>query len=71
MLKWMLAALLGLAATAAQADSVVVTAARMIDVLAGRTIEEPVVVITDGRRLTNQSRPGGRVNIQVMQAGQK
>jgi hypothetical protein len=44
MLKWILAALFGLIATAAQAESVVVTAARMIDVLTGRVIEEPVEV---------------------------
>ena len=33
----------------AQAETVVVTAARMIDVVAGRTIDNPVIVITDGR----------------------
>lgn len=36
-------------ATPASAETVVVTADRMIDVLAGRTVERPVVVITDGR----------------------
>lgn len=40
--------LLGLA-TAAQADTVVVTADRMIDVLAGRVVERPQITITDGR----------------------
>ena len=35
--------------TAANADTVVVTADRMVDVLAGKTIANPVVVITDGR----------------------
>ena len=39
----------GLLATAAHADSVVVTADRMVDVVAGRMVEKPVVVITDGR----------------------
>ena len=39
---------LGLA-TAARADTVVVTADRMIDVLAGRVVERPQVTITDGR----------------------
>ncbi|HWT12655.1 MAG TPA: hypothetical protein VN231_07875 [Allosphingosinicella sp.] len=37
------------APAAAPAESVVVTADRMVDVLTGRTVEEPVVVITDGR----------------------
>jgi imidazolonepropionase-like amidohydrolase len=36
-------------ATPAFAETVVVTADRMVDVLAGRTVERPVVVITDGR----------------------
>jgi imidazolonepropionase-like amidohydrolase len=40
--------LLGLVA-AAQADTVVVTADRMIDVLAGRVVDRPQVTITDGR----------------------
>ena len=40
--------LLGLA-TAAQADTVVVTADRMIDVLAGRVVDRPQITITDGR----------------------
>jgi imidazolonepropionase-like amidohydrolase len=35
--------------SAAQAETVVVTADRMIDVLAGKAVEHPVVVITDGR----------------------
>jgi imidazolonepropionase-like amidohydrolase len=60
MLKWILAALFGLIATAAQAESVVVTAARMIDVLTGRVIEEPVVVITDGRIVSVVGRGGAR-----------
>jgi len=38
-----------IAPTAAQSESVVVTADRMIDVLDGRVVEEPVIVITDGR----------------------
>ncbi|MBS0505064.1 MAG: amidohydrolase family protein [Proteobacteria bacterium] len=43
--------LLGLAAVAApaSAETVVVTAARMVDVLAGKTVDNPVVVITNGR----------------------
>jgi imidazolonepropionase-like amidohydrolase len=35
--------------TIARADTLVVTAARMIDVLAGREIEHPQIVITNGR----------------------
>jgi imidazolonepropionase-like amidohydrolase len=61
MVRFVVAALLGLfAATAAQADSVVVTAARMIDVVAGRVVEEPVVVITDGRIVAVVGRGGAR-----------
>src|SRR5712672_3292582 len=37
------------AAHSANADTVVVTADRMVDVLAGRTIERPQITITDGR----------------------
>jgi imidazolonepropionase-like amidohydrolase len=33
----------------AQADTVVISAARMIDVLAGRVIEHPQITVTDGR----------------------
>jgi imidazolonepropionase-like amidohydrolase len=36
-------------ASTAQAETVVVTADRMVDVLAGRVVERPQVVITDGR----------------------
>lgn len=62
MLKWCLGLLLALiAATAtANAETVVVTADRMIDVLAGRVIEEPVVVITDGRIAAVAGRGGAR-----------
>ena len=44
-------ALFGLAAStgSANADTVVVTAARMVDVVAGKVVEHPVVTITDGR----------------------
>jgi imidazolonepropionase-like amidohydrolase len=41
-------ALLGLA-TAARADTVVVTADHMLDVLAGRVLDRPQITITDGR----------------------
>lgn len=36
-------------ATPVSAETVVVTADRMVDVLAGRTVDRPVVVVTDGR----------------------
>jgi imidazolonepropionase-like amidohydrolase len=44
-----LAALALLAAARAHGDTVVVTADRMIDVLAGRVVERPQITITDGR----------------------
>jgi imidazolonepropionase-like amidohydrolase len=52
--------LLTSAATRASAESVVVTADRMVDVLTGRVVEEPVVVITDGRIASVVGRGGGR-----------
>lgn len=48
MLKLALAAA-ALLSGAARAETVVVTADRMVDVVAGRTVANPVVVITDGR----------------------
>jgi imidazolonepropionase-like amidohydrolase len=42
-------ALAAWAACAAQADTVVVTADRMIDVLAGRVVDHPQITIVDGR----------------------
>jgi imidazolonepropionase-like amidohydrolase len=54
-----IAAIASLPASAA-AESVVVTAARMVDVLAGRVIEEPVVVITNGRIASVVGRGGAR-----------
>ena len=44
----------------APAQNVVVTADRMIDVLSGRVVEEPVVVITDGRIVSVVGRGGAR-----------
>src|SRR5437868_802542 len=41
--------LLLLAATSAQADTVVVTADRTVDVIAGRVVEHPQITIVDGR----------------------
>jgi len=54
-----------LASAAAQADTVVVTADRMLDVIAGRMVEHPQITITDGRivSVTTQGGPigpGGR-----------
>ncbi|HEX8513814.1 MAG TPA: amidohydrolase family protein [Allosphingosinicella sp.] len=60
MRKTLLAALLLCAAAPACAESVVVTADRMVDVLAGKVVEEPVVVITDGRIASVVGRGGAR-----------
>jgi len=49
-----------MAASTAAAESVVITAARMVDVVAGRTIEEPVIVVTDGRIVSVVGRGGAR-----------
>jgi len=45
---------------AAAAESVVVTAARMVDALGGAVVEDPVVVITDGRIVSVVGRGGAR-----------
>ena len=71
---WTVVLLVGTAFTAtfALADTVVVTADRMVDVLAGRTIPRPQVTITDGRitAVSNQDAaiaPGARrVNLPGM-----
>ena len=60
MRRYFFTALLLLIAAPVHADSVVVTADRLIDVIAGRTIEEPVVVITDGRIVSVVGRGGAR-----------
>lgn len=49
MMRATLALTLALTATAAQAETVVISADRMVDVLAGRMVASPVVVVTDGR----------------------
>ena len=49
MRKSLLAACLLASAAPAAAETVVVTADRMVDVLAGRMVERPVIVIADGR----------------------
>jgi imidazolonepropionase-like amidohydrolase len=51
------------APAAAAPETVVVTAARMVDVIAGRMVEEPVIVITDGRIVSVVGRGGARPNI--------
>jgi imidazolonepropionase-like amidohydrolase len=60
MRKTLLAAFLLCAAAPASAESVVVTADRMVDVLGGKVVEEPVVVITDGRIASVVGRGGAR-----------
>ena len=63
MRKALITLLLLAAAAPVSAETVVVTADRMVDVLAGKVVEEPVVVITDGRIASVVSRGGGRPNI--------
>ncbi|HYW15901.1 MAG TPA: amidohydrolase family protein [Allosphingosinicella sp.] len=60
--------LLAANAAPASAESVVVTADRMVDVLAGKVVDEPVVVITDGRIASVVGRGGARP---VIPAGAK
>lgn len=54
------AALAFVLAAPAAAETVVVTADRMVDVLTGEVVEEPVVVITDGRIASVVGRGGAR-----------
>jgi len=49
MLKFLGAVLLASVAMPAAAETVVVTADKMIDVIAGKTVEHPAIFITDGR----------------------
>ncbi len=63
MKRLILAVALLLAPAPALAESVVITAARMVDVLAGRVVEEPVIVVTDGRIVAVVGRGGARPNI--------
>ena len=62
LMRWPCGRRTGSAASAApaSAETVVVTADRMVDVLAGRVVEEPVVVITDGRIVSVVGRGGAR-----------
>ena len=67
MTRGMTARLLALAGTAATiaavpaaAKTVVVTAARLIDVERGRAVDDPVIVITDGRIAAVTGRGGAR-----------
>ena len=48
-MRAILALTLAMTASAASAETVVVTADRMVDVVAGRAVAGPVVVVTDGR----------------------
>jgi imidazolonepropionase-like amidohydrolase len=57
---WILAALGCAAASASFADTVVVTADRMLDVIAGKVIDLPQVTITDGR-ITAVGSQGGSI----------
>ena len=47
--KWILAAAIAALPQVGQAKTVVVTAAHMIDVLAGKRVDDPQITITDGR----------------------
>lgn len=60
MIRAFLVAAASLAATPAAADTVVVTAAHLLDVASGRTLDDPVVVITDGRIAAVVVRGGAR-----------
>jgi imidazolonepropionase-like amidohydrolase len=60
MRKLLFALLAAVAAAPAAAGTVVVTADKMVDVLAGRVVEEPVIVITDGRIAAVVGRGGAR-----------
>ncbi len=51
-MKFLVATCLLLTATHAKADTVVLTAAHMIDVMAGRETDSPLVIIQDGRILS-------------------
>ena len=46
--------------SSARADTVVITAGKMVDVLAGRVLEHPQVTVTDGR-ITAVGAAGGDV----------
>ena len=60
MRKFLVAAIAAALATSGQSETVIVTADRMVDVLAGRVIDEPVVVIIDGRIAAVVGRGGAR-----------
>jgi imidazolonepropionase-like amidohydrolase len=48
-MKMMIALAALLAGTAASAETVVITAARMLDVASGKLIEKPIIIVEDGR----------------------
>ena len=60
MLKFVVGALLASLAVPAAGETVVVTAAHVLDVASGRTLDDPVVVITDGRVASVTTRGGAR-----------
>jgi len=62
---------LGVFATGAYADTVVVTADRMVDVIAGRVVERPQITITDGRitRVASQGEPVAQDSRRIELAG--
>lgn len=60
----LLAAVTALAiASPAHAESVVISAAHLLDVENGRTLDDPLIVVTDGRIATIVTRNGPRPNI--------
>jgi imidazolonepropionase-like amidohydrolase len=54
------AAAAALLSSSVRAETIVVTAARMVDVLTGRMVENPVIVVTDGR-IASVGRAGGAI----------
>jgi imidazolonepropionase-like amidohydrolase len=63
MRKILVGAALLCAAAPVAAETVVITAARMLDVEAGRLVANPVVVVTDGRISSVATRGGGEANL--------
>ena len=49
MKAWFLAAVAALVAAPAAAETVLITADRMLDVLTGRMVEKPAILVEDGR----------------------
>jgi imidazolonepropionase-like amidohydrolase len=70
--RWVLAAALVVLPQVAQAKTVVVTAAHMIDVLAGKRVDDPQITVTDGR-ITAVGHKGDAVlkDAEVIDLGQR